>query len=187
MRARAFQRWPLAMRPPPSFRTESAQDSRFRKRFRRVGKKETHATRASFPKNRDKIGGGAVKICWIFRPFRGKCPEFIGEAIYFHIFRRSMAHRSDSKGTSPFAKREFPILHHPFSINLRNLSLSRKRARKRRIEKRRGVSTFPFDPVAKSRSRIRNSGIPRAVSSHEGDESRRKRGNTDPTREFPPF
>lgn len=59
-----------------------------------------------------------------------------------------MAHRSDSKGTSPFAKREFPILHHPFSINLRNLSLSRKRARKRRIEKRRGVSTFPFDPVA---------------------------------------
>lgn len=36
----------------------------------------------------------------------------------------SVAHRSDSKGTSPFAKREFPILHHPFSINLRNLSLS---------------------------------------------------------------
>lgn len=97
----------------------------FSKTFSSCWKKETHhATRASFPKNRDKLGGGAVKICWIFRPFRGECPEFIGEAIYFHIFRRSMAHRSDSKGTSPFAKREFPILHRPFSINLRNLSLS---------------------------------------------------------------
>lgn len=89
----------------------------FSKTFSSCWKKETHhATRASFPKNRDKLGGGAVKICWIFRPFRGKCPEFIGDIFSYFSKKHHPWHTAVIRNVRLLSRNEnfrFSITHFP--------------------------------------------------------------------------